>query len=90
MLASSIGHTFGVRVDEPLARGLWPPNGGRLCSLALRGQRPFGPRVVVAASPQVKRSAAGAAGCVEGLFAPLRGDSPTGLKVVVAAPPQVY
>ena len=28
----------GVRVDGPLARGLWPPNGGRLCSLALRGQ----------------------------------------------------
>ena len=28
----------GVRVDGPLARGLWPPNGGRLCSLSLRGQ----------------------------------------------------
>ena len=27
-----------MRVDGPLARGLWPPDGGRLCSLALRGQ----------------------------------------------------
>ena len=27
----------GVRVDGPLARGLWPPDGGGLCSLALRG-----------------------------------------------------
>ena len=27
-----------MRVDGPLARGLWPPNGGRLCSLSLRGQ----------------------------------------------------
>ena len=43
----ALGHSFGVRVDGPLGRGLWPPNGGRLCSLALRGQRPFGPRVVV-------------------------------------------
>ena len=27
----AFGHTFGVRVDGPLARGLWPPDGGRLC-----------------------------------------------------------
>ena len=40
-----LGHACGMRVDGPLARGLWPPDGGRLCSLALRGQRPFGPRV---------------------------------------------
>ena len=33
-----------------MARGLWPPAGGGLCSLALRGQRPFGPRVVVSPS----------------------------------------
>ena len=25
------GRTFGVRVDGPLARGLWPPVGGGLC-----------------------------------------------------------
>ena len=43
----AFGHTFGVRVDGPLARGLWPPDGGRLCIASLRGQRPFGPRVVV-------------------------------------------
>ena len=40
-----LGHACGMRVDGPLARGLWPPDGGRLCSLALRGQQPFGPRV---------------------------------------------
>ena len=48
----------GVRVDGPLARGLWPPNGGRLCSLSLRGQGerflsltgPLAPRVVVSPS----------------------------------------
>ena len=37
--ASAIGHTFGVRVDGPLARGLWPPNGGRLCIASLRGRQ---------------------------------------------------
>ena len=35
---SAFGHTFGVRVDGAVPRGLWPPVGGRLCSLALRGQ----------------------------------------------------
>ena len=44
-LLLALGHACGMRVDGPLARGLWPPDGGRLCSLALRGQRPFGPRV---------------------------------------------
>ena len=33
------------KVDGASPRGLWPPDGGGLCSLALRGQRPFGPRV---------------------------------------------
>ena len=41
----AIGHACGVRVDGASPRRLWPPAGGRLCSLALRGQRPFGPRV---------------------------------------------
>ena len=27
----AIGHTFGVRVDRASPRGLWPPDGGRLC-----------------------------------------------------------
>ena len=44
----ALGHTFGVKVDGASPRGLWPPNGGRLCSLPLRGRRPFGPKVVVA------------------------------------------
>ena len=44
-LLLTLGHACGMRVYGPLARGLWPPDGGRLCSLALRGQRPFGPRV---------------------------------------------
>ena len=35
------GHTFGVRVDGTSSRGLWPPVGGGLCSLALRGQKRF-------------------------------------------------
>ena len=34
-----IGHAYGVRVDEASPRGLWPPNGGRLCSLTLRGRQ---------------------------------------------------
>ena len=46
---SAFGHACGVRVDGAAPRGLWPPVGGGLCSLALRGQRPFGPRGVVAA-----------------------------------------
>ena len=41
-----MGHAFSVRVDGTSSRGLWPPDGGGLCSLALRGRRPFGPRVV--------------------------------------------
>ena len=39
---SGFGHTFGVRVDGPPARGLWPPNGGRLCSLRSGGNGPSG------------------------------------------------
>ena len=39
MAASTIGHAFGVRVDGATPRGLWPPDGGRLCSLALRGRQ---------------------------------------------------
>ena len=35
-----------MRVDGTSSRGLWPPDGGGLCPLALRGRRPFGPRVV--------------------------------------------
>ena len=27
----TLGHTFGVRVDGAAPRGLWPPDGGRLC-----------------------------------------------------------
>ena len=27
----AFGHTCGVRVEGPLARGFWPPDGGRLC-----------------------------------------------------------
>ena len=38
-----LGHACGVRVDGAAPRGLWPPAGGGLCSLALRGRRPFGP-----------------------------------------------
>ena len=34
----AIGHACGVRVDGASPRGLWPPVGGGLCSLALRGQ----------------------------------------------------
>ena len=32
------GHAFGVRVDGPLARGLWPPDGGRLCTRVVSPQ----------------------------------------------------
>jgi len=47
----AFGHTFGVRVDGPLARGLWPPDGGRLCrrvvkEKVLRIDRPNGRRVL--------------------------------------------
>ena len=46
-----IGHTFGVRVDGPLGRRLWPPDGGRLCrrvvkEKVLRIDRPNGRRVL--------------------------------------------
>ena len=37
----AFGHTFGVKVDGASPRGLWPPFGGGLCSLALRGQQPY-------------------------------------------------
>jgi len=39
MAAGAIGHTCGVRVDGPLARGLWPPVGGGLCIASLRGRQ---------------------------------------------------
>ena len=51
---SAFGHTCGVRVDGASPRRLWPPVGGGLCSLALRGATaPAALRVVVAASPQI-------------------------------------
>ena len=31
-------HTFGVRVDGPTARGLWPPDGGGLCRRVVKGK----------------------------------------------------
>ena len=37
----AFGHTFGVKVDGASPRGLWPPFGGGLCSLALRGRQPY-------------------------------------------------
>ena len=37
----AFGHTFGVKVNGPPAQRVWPPNGGRLCSLALRGRQPY-------------------------------------------------
>ena len=33
-----MGHTFGVRVDGPLARGLWPPVGGGLYKRVVKGK----------------------------------------------------
>ena len=33
-----IGHTCGVRVDGPPARGLWPPFGGGLCKRVVNGK----------------------------------------------------
>ena len=33
-----LGRAFGARVDGASPRRLWPPVGGGLCSLALRGQ----------------------------------------------------
>ena len=33
-----MGHTFGVRVDGPTARGLWPPDGGGLCRRVVKGK----------------------------------------------------
>ena len=46
-----MGHTCGVRVDGPLARGLWPPVGGGLCRRVVKGKvlridRPDGRRVL--------------------------------------------
>ena len=43
---TGFGHTFGVKVDRPLARRLWPPDGGGLCSLRSGGDSPDGLRVV--------------------------------------------
>ena len=45
----AFGHTFCVKVNGPPARGLWPPDGGGLCSLRSGGDSPAGLRVVVAA-----------------------------------------
>ncbi len=40
-LLLTLGHAFGVRIDGASPRGLWPPVGGRLCSLRSGGrQRP--------------------------------------------------
>ena len=39
---SAMEHACGVRVDGPPARGLWPPDGGRLCSLRSGGNGPLG------------------------------------------------
>ncbi len=36
------GHACGVRVDGPPARGLWPPDGGGLCSLRSGGNSACG------------------------------------------------
>ena len=33
-----MGHTFGVGVDGPTARGLWPPDGGGLCRRVVKGK----------------------------------------------------
>ena len=52
---TGLGHACGVRVQRVQRgglTGLWPEGCGRLSaagcvSLALKGQRPFGPRVVV-------------------------------------------
>ena len=47
-----LGHALsGVRVDGPLARGLWPPVGGGLCRRVVKGKvlrmdRPRGRRVL--------------------------------------------
>ena len=62
--ADAVGHTCGVRVQkERFLRWTGLAAGG---FLGLTG--PLAPRVVVAASPQIKkRGAAGAAGCIEGL-----------------------
>ena len=37
-----LGHACGVGVDGAVPRGLWPPAGGRLCSLRSRGNGPSG------------------------------------------------
>ena len=69
------GHACGLKVDgvqrEKVLKIDRPFRAGGFLSLT----GPLGPRVVVAASPQIKkRGAAGAAGCVEGLCSlPLRG-----------------
>ena len=33
---------FGVKVDGTSSRGLWPPDGGRLCSLRSGGDSAYG------------------------------------------------
>ena len=38
VLRIDLGHTFGVRVDGPPARRLWPPDGGRLCLRVVKGK----------------------------------------------------
>ena len=77
-----LGHTFGVRVDGTSPRGLWPPDGGRLCRRVVKGKvlridRPDGRRVL---------KFDGAFG-PEGCGLPLRGNtyevSVTGLAVCV-------
>ena len=45
------GRAFGARVDGPLARGLWPPDGGGLCRRVVKGKvlkmdRPDGRKVL--------------------------------------------
>ena len=45
------------KVGGASPRGLWPPDGGRLCSLRSGGDSPNGLRVVVAAAPQFLKSA---------------------------------
>ena len=58
-----------ARVDGALARGLWPPVGGRLCSLRSGGDSACGAEGGggSCAADYKKGGAAGAAGCVEGL-----------------------
>ena len=66
-MQSSIGHTCGVRVDGPLARGLWPPDGGRLCR-----------RVVKEKVLRIDRPLAGGFVSLTGPLAPRVADCPSG------------